>query len=403
MKNKNLAFRVALVLIFAASLVGCKSSNQETDSTDTSSNLPASSTTSPQVAVTPATPPPTPKPQWASVFLQCLDLHGKSKDKVVAAFGPPDRTGFFKEENRYEYDRKFLSRGYKLAFYFDTANNVKSNGIALDPPQNAREVWEALSRPNSTPLYYRVRDEFVKSYWRDRDANSPIEDVRLLIAINGSVKGREIQLDGRIAEPPLKAERVFSTETDGYVVGNLRPNPNSTWADAKIHLILSEFRDSGYFGEIYGEKHFLSEEQGDISDGGRDAFTQKTPSWQMINMANGLRTFSTGGGGVWHGAYKHLKIPEAAAGQTLRVDVKSDRHELRIELWKGTIKPNNHSWWEDHKQVAVSNGTGDQPETQVNPQLYWTVEPGIYTLFFANYASSGKIAHYNLSYRTSLK
>lgn len=132
------------------------------------------------------------------------------------------------------------------------------------------------------------------------------------------------------------------------------------------------------------------------------ASSQRTPFWRTVDMSRGLSGASTGGG-IWYGAYSYLRIPTASAGHPLQVDVQSDGHELRIELWKGRIEPSNHAWWANHEQVVVSNGTGDQPKTQVNPQLNWKAEPGTYTLFFANYEPSGNISHYNLSYRAILE
>lgn len=126
-----------------------------------------------------------------------------------------------------------------------------------------------------------------------------------------------------------------------------------------------------------------------------------TPSiygqWFSTSMANGLSGASTGGG-LWYGAYKYLYFNESDRGKNLQISTNSNGMEMRLELWGGEINPNDHSWWASHPQPATSTGTGNVPQLEINPQLNWQIEPGVYTIFFARHDSSGQPIDFTISY-----
>ncbi len=250
-----------IVALGMTTLAGCNNSSQpsapsSTSSADSSPSSPATVTSVPTVE------PVAPKPKWASVFLTCLGLMGQSKDKVVAEFGAPDST--FGMMNRYDYDRKFKDDNFALFLFFGEKNNkVELVQMNLEDKPSAGEAWEALAGSGSEPLYFQAHNKSMENYWRGRETNAPREDANMLLAVDGTVQGQKIQLNGRIAEPPFKAETTFDTKTDSYVVGKLVPNPSSTWRDAKIFQIQTGEHDTGFFGEIYGHKHMIA---GEVED-----------------------------------------------------------------------------------------------------------------------------------------
>lgn len=125
---------------------------------------------------------------------------------------------------------------------------------------------------------------------------------------------------------------------------------------------------------------------------------EKKGKWKTADMSTGL--YGVGqGGGIWYGAYEYLTFSEADEGYILEVEVQSDGHELRIELWEGLIEQNDHYWWITHSQEVVSTGSGNKPQIESNPQLRWTIRPGNYTLFFAGFNHSGEIVPYTIYYK----
>jgi hypothetical protein len=122
------------------------------------------------------------------------------------------------------------------------------------------------------------------------------------------------------------------------------------------------------------------------------------PTSETTEMSTGLCGYGQGGG-IWYGAYKYLTFTESDEGNIMQVDVQSNGHELRIELWEGSIEQNDHYWWDTHSQEAVSIGTGSSPQIELNPQLCWTIKPGDYTLFFADCNHDGEIIPYTIDYK----
>ena len=118
----------------------------------------------------------------------------------------------------------------------------------------------------------------------------------------------------------------------------------------------------------------------------------------VANMAEGLRSSSNGNSGVWFGAYKTVTFSESDRGKILSIVGNSGSLPLRIELWEGAIGANEHAWWELHKQIAVSAGTGDNPLLEVNSSLKWKIIPGVYTIFFASYRDDGEVPNVSINY-----
>lgn len=127
-------------------------------------------------------------------------------------------------------------------------------------------------------------------------------------------------------------------------------------------------------------------------------FVTLTPTSEITEMSTGLYGYGQGGG-VWYGAYNYLTFTESDEGNIMQVDVQSNGHELRIELWEGLIEQNDHYWWATHFQEAVSIGTGSNPQIEPNPQLCWTIKPGDYTLFFAGFNHDDEIIPYTIDYK----
>jgi len=127
-------------------------------------------------------------------------------------------------------------------------------------------------------------------------------------------------------------------------------------------------------------------------------FVTLTPTSEITEMSKGLYGYGQGGG-VWYGAYNYLTFTESDEGNIMQVDVQSNGHELRIELWEGLIEQNDHCWWATHFQEAVSIGTGSNPQIEPNPQLCWTIKPGDYTLFFAGFNHDDEIIPYTIDYK----
>lgn len=125
---------------------------------------------------------------------------------------------------------------------------------------------------------------------------------------------------------------------------------------------------------------------------------EKKGKWKTADMSTGLHGVGQGGG-IWYGAYEYLTFSEADEGYILEVEVQSDGHELRIELWEGLIEQNDHYWWITHSQEVVSTGSGNKPQIESKPQLRWTIRPGNYTLFFAGFNHSGEIVPYTIYYK----
>ncbi len=122
--------------------------------------------------------------------------------------------------------------------------------------------------------------------------------------------------------------------------------------------------------------------------------------WQISDAATGLSGYANGGG-VWFGAVKNLTFSEQERGRTLEVQTKSGK-PFRIELWTGYIRRFDHSWWEGHSQAALSTGTGDNPETELDPSLTWSIKPGKYTLFLAHHEPSGRVVRHQLRYKMNV-
>ncbi|MCA9923212.1 MAG: hypothetical protein KC421_12610 [Anaerolineales bacterium] len=123
--------------------------------------------------------------------------------------------------------------------------------------------------------------------------------------------------------------------------------------------------------------------------------------WISANMSNGLSGDSTGG--IWFGAFRHVNFGEEDRGKQLTMNVDSNGNELRIELWGGAIDEKDHSWWSSHPLLALSNGTGPNPETVINPVLTWIIVPGTYTIFFATHDSSGTVRDFDISYLSEIQ
>lgn len=119
--------------------------------------------------------------------------------------------------------------------------------------------------------------------------------------------------------------------------------------------------------------------------------------WQILDTATGLSGYANGGG-VWFGAVKSLTFSESDLGRTLEVQTRSGK-PFRIELWTRHIRRFDRSWWDGHSQAALSTGTGDNPQTELNPTLKWSIKPGKYTLFFAHHEPSGKVVRHQLRYK----
>jgi len=333
----------AVTLLYAmATVVGCNNSNESTDTSTA-----ASTDTSPPTTISsapPATPEPTPtppKPKWAAVFLQCLELIGKPKDSIVTAFGAPD--GVFGLANRYDYNRKFKDDGFELFLYFaEGSNKLQQISLNLQDKPAASDVWEALGNAGSKPLYYQAHNESIKNYWRGRDGNSPSGDANMLIAVNGIVQGQEIQLNGRIAQPPLKAETKFDTKTDSYVVGELRPNPDSSWRDAKVNQVQSGKHETGFFGEIYGHEHFID---------GEPEIKLRPPSPTLVE---------TDIAGLWQGTMAGVKVDllvQSRDKNTFRGTLTSydPRGKIKVAI-KGTLPGNNAVTMQHVKVLSVPHG-----------------------------------------------
>jgi len=126
--------------------------------------------------------------------------------------------------------------------------------------------------------------------------------------------------------------------------------------------------------------------------------TPPIPILETTEMSTGLYGFGQGGG-VWYGAYEYFSFTEVDEDYIMQVEVQSNEHELRIELWEGLIGQNDHYWWTTHFQEATSTGTGNDPQIEPNPQLCWTIKPGDYTLFFAGFNHDGEIIPYTINYK----
>jgi hypothetical protein len=86
---------------------------------------------------------------------------------------------------------------------------------------------------------------------------------------------------------------------------------------------------------------------------------------------------------AWWGVCQVLEFSEKDSGKTLRISVESKDWKpngLSIEIWRGGFDGKDvANWVKNRVEVARS------PQQQ-NPTLTWKIEPGVYTVYFVDYA-----------------
>lgn len=126
--------------------------------------------------------------------------------------------------------------------------------------------------------------------------------------------------------------------------------------------------------------------------------------WVDANMAEGLFTANTNvNGAIIQGAFLHISFNEEDRRKTLTVLANSPDYDIRIELYTGTINENNRRWWEDHDQVALSEGViGGAFESAFNTELEWRIQEGEYTIIFARVEFGGRVRDFDIQYNISV-
>ena len=98
---------------------------------------------------------------------------------------------------------------------------------------------------------------------------------------------------------------------------------------------------------------------------------------RRAKMSSGPRllTGEKAGDQVWWGAYEVLEFSEVDSGKTLRISLESDMRTPIIEVWRGALDIKDIGDWLE-KRVHITRGAST---------LTWTIEAGIYTVYFVDH------------------
>ncbi len=102
----------------------------------------------------------------------------------------------------------------------------------------------------------------------------------------------------------------------------------------------------------------------------------------IANMADGPQLYSFPHNLFFYGAYRILTFTEQDQGRKLQVTVDSKYPICWVELWPSAYDGKDWVRWTTERGQEPLARTGDK--SQINPCLTWTVQPGVYTLYFVN-------------------
>lgn len=102
----------------------------------------------------------------------------------------------------------------------------------------------------------------------------------------------------------------------------------------------------------------------------------------FANMADGPQLYSYRHKLFFYGAYKILTFTEADRGKELTVTVDSKNPICWVELWPSAYDGKDWVRWTTERGQDPLVRTGNRP--RINPRLTWTIQPGVYTLYFVN-------------------
>ncbi len=102
----------------------------------------------------------------------------------------------------------------------------------------------------------------------------------------------------------------------------------------------------------------------------------------IANMADGPQLYSFRHNLFFYGAHKILMFTELDRGRKLTVTVDSQKPICWVELWPFAYDGKDWVRWTTERGECALVRTGNEP--QINPCLTWTIQPGVYTLYFVN-------------------
>lgn len=185
---------------------------------------------------------------WATEFLKAVAMKGKTKDEVVASYGPPQEVKqngvcYMYPINTFTITMGFFTKDRRdYPVEHDTVQFVRiSWPISVQGPTTARAAWQQLCDASTAPSSCVTDDDRIRWIY---SGNMAQYHPTVRTQLRGTMKpGITLDVFGECDPPLFKLQHTFDTKTSQYDNNTLVLNPGADWGAMKVSAIQAQSDD----------------------------------------------------------------------------------------------------------------------------------------------------------------